>query len=67
MLGRRKTRRETEGDEDNMIMDNVQLDVTRLLKTLVHLYDIRREEVEGVDGLGVFPDSSTFCTTICME
>ena len=40
---------EGEGDEGaEKIMDNVMLDVNRLLQTLVHLYDITAEEVMSV-------------------
>jgi hypothetical protein len=36
------------GENGEKIKDNVQLDVCRLLQTLVHLYDIRHDEVGGV-------------------
>jgi len=35
-------------EADEKIMDNVQMDVTKLLQTLVHLYDIREQEVNSV-------------------
>lgn len=35
------------GDEDAKIMSNIQLDITALLQTLVHLYGITAQEVDG--------------------
>eukprot|EP00959_Pyramimonas_sp_CCMP1952_P366802 7682183-Pyramimonas_sp.AAC.1 len=37
-----------EGGDAEKIMDNIQMDVTRLLQTLVNFYNLRENEVDGV-------------------